>query len=114
MAFSETELQEIETLVGGFCRRRIPEEYKDKLTLEYRITGHDLVIYERRPYWCDPQKFTETPVAKIKFVRKSGEWRLYWMRGNGKWYAYDMQNPGISLQAMVAEIDADPFACFFG
>ncbi|MEK6775907.1 MAG: DUF3024 domain-containing protein [bacterium] len=90
MAFSEIELKKIDKLVGGLCRERIPVHLKDQLSLEYRVKGHEVVVYERRPYWSDPNEITETPVAKMKFLRTTNEWRLYWMRRDLKWHGYDM------------------------
>lgn len=114
MAFSEIELKRIDNLVGAFCRRRIPVEIQDELTLAYRVEGHDVVIFERRPYWRDPRQTTEMPVAKLKFVRTANEWRLYWQRRDLKWHAYDFLPSSTDLKELVDEIDKDEFACFFG
>jgi hypothetical protein len=114
MAFSEIELKKIGKIVGGLCRKRSPAHLKEKVSVEYRVKGHDVVVYERRPYWRDPNEITETPVAKMKFVRTANEWRLYWMRRDLKWHGYDMLNPSKDLEGLVEEIDADPHGCFFG
>ncbi len=114
MAFSEIELKKIDKLVGGLCHKRSPAHLKDKLSLEYRVKNYDVVVYERRSYWRDLNEITETPVAKMKFVRTANEWRLYWIRRDLKWHGYDMLNPSTDLQGLIGEIDADPYACFFG
>lgn len=49
MAFSEIELKRIEKEVGGFCEKRSPIEIRDKLSFEYRIKAHDVIIYTKRP-----------------------------------------------------------------
>lgn len=71
MAFSEIELMRIEKEVGGFCKRRSPIEIRDKLSFEYRIKTHDVIIYTRRPRWDNPQEWIESDMAKIKYVRTS-------------------------------------------
>lgn len=114
MAFSEFELKKIEKLIGGLCQRRSPAHLRDELRLEYKIKGHDIVIYERRPRWDDRTIMAETPVAKIKLVRTVGEWRLYWQRRDLKWHSYPMLPSSHDLAELVAEIDEDPYACFFG
>lgn len=113
MAFSELERKRIEQVVGTFCRRRSPGHLKDKLRLEYSVKGHDVVIVERRPRWDNQSEWTESPVAKLKFIRSVGKWRLYWMRADMKWHEYPGLSSSSCLDELVQEIDADPLACFF-
>jgi hypothetical protein len=49
MAFSEIELKLIDRILGGLCRRRNRPEFKDELSLEYKVEGHDVIVFERRP-----------------------------------------------------------------
>src|ERR1035438_8225407 len=80
LAFSEIELKRIEGIVGPFCRRRSPVHVRDKLRTEYRVKGHDVLIVEARSVWDDPTQWMEHGIAKIRFNRKAGEWRLFWQR----------------------------------
>jgi|SRR5665648_45758 len=114
MAFSEIELKKIDNLVGAMCQKRIPAHIKNELDLIYRIKGHDVTLFEKRPDWCDPRKTMETPVAKLKYVRTKNEWRLYWQRRDLKWHAYDLLSSSHDLKELVDEIDVDPYCCFFG
>ncbi len=114
MAFSELELKRIEQTVGVFCGKRSPVHLKDKLRLTYAVKGHGVVIIERRPRWDNQTEWTESPVAKLKFIRSAGKWRLYWMRADQKWHEYPRPSSSHRLEDLVQEIDADPLACFFG
>jgi hypothetical protein len=114
MAFSERELRRIEQTVGELCRKRSPAHLKDKLGLEYSVKGNEVVIVERRPKWDDPNEWIESPVAKLKFVRSTNKWRLYWQRADLKWHEYPGQSSSDRISDLVQEIDADPLACFFG
>ncbi len=114
MPFSEIELARVQKVLGGFCQRRNRPELRDQLSLEYRISGHDVVVFERRPRWDGRPGHTESPVAKLKYVRRHGEWRLFWMRADLKWHAYPPLARSTGLARLVAEIDKDPNACFFG
>ena len=114
MAFSELELKRIEQAVGEWCRRRSPAHLKDKLRLEYSIKGHEVVIFERCSKWDNPIERIESPVAKLKFIRSANKWRLYWQRADLKWHEYHGLSTSEDLSDLVAEIDADPLACFFG
>jgi len=114
MAFSELELKTIDQVVGGLCRRRNNPKIKDELSLEYKVNGHDVVVFERRPRYGALVGVMDSPVAKIKFVRATGEWRLYWMRRDLKWHGYEVLPSSDRLDQLVAEIDEDPQCCFFG
>ena len=114
MAFTELELARIRRTVGGLCSRRTRPELKSQLSLEYRVTGHDVTIFERRPNWDGTPGFTENGVAKLKFTRRTGKWRLLSQRADLKWHAYKAQSARGELPELVSEIDADPWGCFFG
>jgi hypothetical protein len=114
MAFSEIELARIEKFVGGLCKRRTRPELKSKLSVEYRIKGHDVTVFERRPHWDGTPGHKESGVAKLKFTRSTGKWRLLWQRADLKWHAYEPRSSRANLSGLVAEVDEDPYGCFFG
>lgn len=66
------------------------------------------------PRWDKQTEWTDTPVAKLKFIRSANKWRLYWMRADMKWHEYPGLSPSNRLEDLVQEIDDDPLACFFG
>jgi hypothetical protein len=114
MSFSDLELKLIDNEVGGLCRKLNQPEYKDELNIEYRIDKHDVVIFERRPAYNQPNEITELPVAKFKFLRGKHEWRLLWMRGDLNWHSYKPFSLSESLGDLVAEVKTDPYGCFWG
>jgi len=114
MAFSELEIELIDNVVGGLCREMNCPEFKDELSIVYRVTKQDVIISEKRPAYQRPKKYIETPAAKLKYIRSKNEWRLFWMRGDLKWYAYNPKNNSVKLKDLVAEIRSDPYACFWG
>jgi len=114
MAFSELERKRIEQAIGAFCGKHSPAHLKDKLYLTYTVKGHEIVIVERRPRWDNQSEWTESPVAKLKFIRTAAKWRLYWMRADMKWHEYPGRSSSNRLEDLVQEIDDDPLACFFG
>ncbi len=113
MAFSEIELARIQKTVGALCARRNRPELKDEVSLEYRVEGHDVTVFERRRKWRGPG-FTEGGVAKLRFVRTAEEWRLFWRRADLKWHSYSPLPSSKDLATLVSEVSADPHACFFG
>ncbi|MGE0315388.1 MAG: DUF3024 domain-containing protein [Lautropia sp.] len=115
MAFTETErtvnLQALKAFLG---RRRPPEHILPELDIGYAIVGHTVDVFEIRPDWQDRTSTRHTPVARMRFVRTKGHWRLYWMRGDLKWHAYDPAPIHRSLASALQVVDEDVYCCFFG
>lgn len=114
MAFTKAELATIDETVGALCRRRTSPRFKDQFSIEYRVQRHDVTIVERRPHWDGRPGFAESGVAKFKFTRGTEQWRLLWMRADLKWNAYKVEGNKSRLAQLVAEVDRDPWGCFFG
>ncbi len=114
MAFSEIELKRIEAVVGPLCGRRSPAHARHQVRTEYRVEGQDVLIVEVRVVWDDPSRWMDHGVAKLKFNRKAGEWRLFWQRASLRWESYEPLAAHRELSVLVEEIDRDPHRCFFG
>lgn len=52
-------------------------------------------------------------VGKLKFIRSTDKWRLYWMGTDLKWHEYPGLSSGHHLDELFREVDDDPIACFF-
>lgn len=114
MAFTEIELGHIKKLVGGLCERRTRPDLREQVRFEYRVKGHDVIVLERRPNWDGAPGHTEINVAKLKFNRTAGQWRLLWQRADMRWHGYEPASGRTSLASLVQDIDEDPYGCFFG
>lgn len=115
MAFSELELKRHERELTRFMeRRRPPVHVRPELDLGYRCTGQSVEIFEIRPDWRDRTSKGETPVAKATYVRSQDHWRVFWMRRDLKWHAYQPNDPVRSLGEFLAVVDRDDHGCFFG
>ena len=114
MAFSELETRRIGESVGQLCRRRSPLEHRDKLEFVAEIDGHSVTVYEVRPRWNAPEEKTKLGVARFRYTRTRDEWRLYWMRRDMKWHAYDPADPTPRIEDLVGAVDNDQYGCFFG
>lgn len=56
----------------------------------------------------------EIPVAKTTFVKKSGEWEIYWQRADLTWHRYDPGTVVKSFEDFLILVDEDEWGCFWG
>lgn len=114
MIFTDIDYHKIKKEVGGFCMKRTPAHLKDKLRYEYEVADQNVIIYEIRPVWNRKDEHTKLPVAKLTYVNARKIWKLYWVRGSGKWEKYEPLETALDLNALIREIDKDSYGCFFG
>ncbi|MEN4903162.1 DUF3024 domain-containing protein [Luteimonas sp. TWI1416] len=113
---SEFEIHRVERLLAGLVeRKRPPPHLRPQLDLAWRREGHRFEVFEVRARWQGaPGETIENPVARTTWVKSRRLWRLYWMRADGKWHRYDPLPEARTLEAVLEEIEADRFGCFWG
>jgi hypothetical protein len=112
---SEIEQKKIEVVVGALItKRRPPPHLRMEVDLGFRLKGHSVEIFEVRPVWQGNGETREIPVAKATFVATRKVWKLYWQRRDLKWHGYEPLPEARFIENITAEIDADPYACFWG
>ncbi len=114
MAFSEDERLGISSLLDPWCEKRVPIIVRDQVVLQYRVTRHDVLLFEKRQGYPDRETWVESPVAKFRFNRKRGRWTILWLDSNRDWHAYSYLDPAAELSALLEEVDRDPTGIFWG
>ena len=115
MAFTEIEQARNSKALKWFIeKRRPPEHIRTQLDIGYAVVGHTVDVFEIRPDWQDKSTTRHTPVARAKFVRTKDHWKLYWMRRDLKWHAYEPDEVHSTLMSALKTIDTDAYCCFFG
>ena len=104
----------IEVMENFLDRRRPPEHIRPKLDIGYRIEKQSVTIVEVHPKWTDPEIKEDYAVAKATYVKTKDCWKVFWLRADLKWHAYQ-PNPSVpSLADFVRLVDEDKHACFWG
>jgi len=115
MAFTPEQILDITEVMQQFLeKRRPPEHIRPQLDYDYRIDGQSITIVSIRPWWNDPSRTMEEPIAKATYVKTTDQWKVYWMRGNLKWYPYDPRPTVTDLRAFTKLVLEDRHCCFFG
>jgi len=84
--------------------------------MEAVVRGTSVTIVESRPPWqadLGPD-WTRFPIARLRYDPTVGRWTLYWRDRNLRWHRYDRIDPAPHVDPLLAEIDADPTAIFWG
>ncbi|PKK88553.1 MAG: hypothetical protein CVV64_18295 [Candidatus Wallbacteria bacterium HGW-Wallbacteria-1] len=115
MAFTELEHKRIEKLVGEFIETRRPRpEIRDQVDLGFRIEGHNVEIYEIRPYWEDEIRKIEEKVARATYIRTRDKWKIFWMRADLRWHGYKPNLEVDRIDDFLKVVERDEYRCFWG
>lgn len=107
-----THLRTLEEHFWSF--RRPPEDIRAQVREGQRIEGQSIELFLIRPLFSDPSKEVEEAIAKIRYVRSSNQWKLYWKRADGKWHSYPTVPTTNTLEEALTVIHKDEDYCFFG
>lgn len=114
MAFSELEAKGIEKATASFLAKRRPPAYlRNQIDIGYKIVGDSVELEERRLLSGSGLRSSRS-FAKATFIPAQRCWKVYWMRANLKWCAYDSRVTVSTLEEFLEEVDLDPYGCFFG
>lgn len=115
MAVTNLQVLDIIEVMEAFLeRKRPPENIRPKLDLTYKIEGQSVIIKEVRPGWNNPSGIGEHGVAKATFIKAKNHWKVFWVRADLKWHAYDPKPTVETLKAFVELVEADAHHCFWG
>lgn len=102
--------------VQRWCQARVPAGTRGQVRVEVEVADRHLTIVERRPPWRADfgPEWTRFPIARLRYTKSTRLWSLYWRDRNLTFHAYDLIEPTPSIEELLAEINADPTAIFWG
>ncbi len=102
--------------VQRWCRARVPEHVRDVVRVEADVAERHLTIVECRPPWRADfgPEWTRFPIARLRYMKATRLWSLYWRDRNLKFHEYDRVPASASVEELLAEVDRDPTAIFWG
>jgi hypothetical protein len=100
--------------INRYCTGKVPARFLDEMRIESSVRGNSVTIVECRAPWHESlTEWSRHNVAQIRFDAEAGNWSLYWRDRNGRWYLFDLVEPG-TVDQMLAAIDEDTTAIFWG
>jgi hypothetical protein len=110
-----TDLRISDSIISENIEKMRPAEHiRNQLDIGYTFENNTLQIFEIRPQWNDPSKIQHSPFVKAKFIKSKQIWKIYWLRGNLKWYSYAPHPTTDSLADLFEIINKDDHGCFKG
>jgi hypothetical protein len=102
--------------VQRWCQARVPEHVRDKVRVEADVGDRHVTIVECRPPWHADlgSEWTRLPIARLRYTKTTGVWSLLWRDRNLRFHVYDRVPPTPRVEDLLAELDEDPTAIFWG
>ena len=102
--------------VHRWARARVPVQVRDEVRVEVDVADRHLTVVECRAPWRPGtgEEWTRLPIARLRFTKATGLWSLFWRDRNLRFHAYDLAAATPQLDELLAEIDRDPTAIFWG
>lgn len=94
----------------------MPEHARDKVRVEADVADRHVTIVECHPPWREDlgPAWTRFPIARLRFTKTTGTWSLLWRDRNLRFHVYDRLPPTARVESLLAELDRDPTAIFWG
>jgi hypothetical protein len=94
----------------------VPEQVRDQVRVEVDVAERHLTIVECRPLWREEsgRDWTRFPIARLRYTKATRLWTLYWRDRNLRFHEYDLVPPAASVEDLLAQVDRDPTAIFWG
>ena len=104
----------LDSLLGPICQPHPDPQVAAEVRCGCRVEGADAVLFESRPSFLKPEVWHERPVAKFRFDKSRGTWKLFCMFRDPKWRAYEPLRESADLAQLVSEVQRDPTGIFWG
>ena len=114
MALGDIVKARISKRLQAYCESRVPFHVRNQLRMSFRITGHDVILFEERPAFRPPHEWRESPVAKFSYVATRKVWRLFCQHSDLRWHEYRRVPSAGDFDVLLKEVDNDPTHIFWG
>jgi hypothetical protein len=104
--------------IARWCDRRVPNQLRDQVRVEYRLRGRNITIVECRPPFMPElgPDWTETRVAQLRYTPPppdGGEWTLHWSDSHNRWHPAPDVPAASGPGPLLATIESNPHGIFW-
>lgn len=96
------------------ANEKVPDTRRDELRFDVVVRGRSVTVVERRPVWDTvPTDWTRHPRFEVRLDARAGRWQLWRACPAGGWEPYVPLPDTPDVDALLAEIAADPTAALW-
>ena len=114
IALPELTKKQVETTLGSYCEKRVPPHVRNQVRLKFSFDGDSVSLFEERPYFQDPSKWTSTPIAQFRFNTEDKTWTVYYADRNSKWNLFERAKPARQFTHLLKAVENDATGTFWG
>jgi hypothetical protein len=102
--------------IRKLCAERVPARASDQVRVECEADSRAVTIVEWRLPWREDYgpEWTRTPIARLRYVRSSRLWTLFYRRHTGRWERYPLLSSTTRIDPLLNELERDPICVFWG
>lgn len=91
-------------------------QHSVEVRIEIDVDPGAITILECRAPWSEDlgPEWTRQQIARLRYTKSTGTWKLYWSDRNSKFHRYPEFDPTLTVEPMLAEVDDDPRSIFWG
>ncbi len=115
MALTNWQEAEIKVAADKYLgnRNKMIAAHTDELSVNYRIEGQSVYIFEHRKTWRG-NEFQDIDVAKATYVCTTKKWKLFWMMRDLKWHSYIAEPEHEDIESVFRCVNEDAACAFLG
>lgn len=94
----------------------LPERARGEVRYEVDVADRHLTIIECRPPWRPEYgpEWSRFPIVRFRYTKSRREWATCWRDRNLGSHRYDPFPPSLSLDELLAAVEADRSGVFWG
>jgi hypothetical protein len=103
-----------ESRLKTFCDTRVPRHVRHEVRLGFNVRGDHIDLYEERPAWDDPSRWTQRRIAQIRYEPEESTWRIFSRDRHNKLHDYHIFAATKDFDEVLAELNRDRTGIFWG
>ncbi len=90
-----------------YCQAKVPDHALHQVRIELDLSPGAATIVEVRAPWREDfgPEWTRMPVARLRYVQRTGFWTLHHRDRNGRFRRYPFTGPSAKVAVLIDEIE---------
>jgi len=99
--------------IRRWCGDWVSDESPERVSLDYEVDEKHVLIRKHHAAWRNGGDATEETVARLRYSRSTGLWRLQWVDRSGNFHRYE-KLPARDVQSLLDFLTTTTDPVFWG